>query len=155
MKDKKSVVILLAEDDEDDYILTQKAFKEARLNNRLIRVKDGVELMEYLKHQGNFTNPESSPRPYLILLDLNMPRKDGREALKEIKSDPNFKMIPVVVLTTSRADEDVVKSYDLGVNSFVTKPIKMEDFVQVIKKLTEYWFELVQLPSLGKEVGSG
>lgn len=139
-------VILLAEDDEDDFILTQRAFKQVDLNESIRRVKDGVELMEYLRHEGAFEDKAAHPRPDLILLDLNMPRKDGREALKEIKADECLKSIPVVVLTTSKADEDVICSYDLGVNSFVTKPVKMDRFVQAVKKIYEYWVLLVELP---------
>ena len=110
-------------------------------------MKDGEELMHYLRHQNDFSNPEKSPEPSLILLDLNMPRMDGREALREIKSDPKLRHIPVVVLTTSRAEEDVVRSYDLGVNSFIAKPVTFQGMVEAMKVLGKYWFEVVALPS--------
>jgi CheY-like chemotaxis protein len=139
--------MLLAEDDDDDYFLTQQALKENRLLNEVRRVKDGEELMDYLRHQGEFSESGQSPEPSLILLDLNMPRKDGREALKEIKSDPMLRHIPVVVLTTSRAEEDVVRSYQLGVNSFITKPVTFQGLVDAMKTLGRYWFEVVQLPT--------
>ena len=129
------VLILLAEDDDDDYFLTCKALQENRLRNQLIRVKDGEELMSYLRREGQFTEPEKSPEPSLILLDLNMPRKDGREALREIKGDEKLCHIPVVALTTSRADEDVVRSYQFGVNSFITKPVTFQGLVEAMKAL--------------------
>lgn len=143
---KNPVTILMADDDEDDRLLTQDAFKEYRVCNDLRFVEDGEELMEYLHGKGKFSDPQSSPRPGLILLDLNMPRKDGREALEEIKSDPNLRSIPVVVLTTSKAEEDIVRSYDLGVNSFITKPVTFEGLVEVVKTIGKYWIEIVELP---------
>lgn len=141
------VRILLAEDDDDDYFLTAKALKENRLLNEVSRVKDGEELMNYLQHHGVFSNADRSPEPSLILLDLNMPRKDGLEALHEIKSNPELRHIPVVVLTTSRAEEDVVRSYQLGVNSFITKPVTFQGLVEAMKALGRYWFEVVELPT--------
>src|SRR5207302_1889890 len=108
---------------------------------------DGEDLMSYLHHQGQFSNAGESPAPSLILLDLNMPRKDGREALREIKSDAALRHIPVVVLTTSRAEEDVVRSYQLGVNSFITKPLTFQGLVEAMKALGRYWFEVVELPT--------
>ena len=143
---KQPIPILMADDDEDDRLLTQDAFKEYRVGNDLLFVEDGEELMDYLHRKGKFTDPQSSPRPGLILLDLNMPRKDGREALEEIKSDPDLRSIPVVVLTTSKAEEDIVRSYDLGVNSFITKPVTFEGLVEVVKTLGKYWIEIVELP---------
>jgi len=140
------VRILLAEDDDDDFFLTHKALKENRLRNEVSRVKDGEELMDYLRHQGQFKTTAPA-EPSLILLDLNMPRKDGREALREIKSDPKLRHIPVVVLTTSRAEEDVVRSYQLGVNSFITKPVTFNGLVDAMKALGRYWFEVVELPA--------
>jgi two-component system, response regulator len=140
------VRILLAEDDDDDYFLTRKALEENRLRNEVLRVKDGEELMDYLHHAGNFSDVGHSPEPSLILLDLNMPRKDGREALREIKADPTLRHIPVVVLTTSRAEEDVVRSYRYGVNSFITKPVTFQGLVEAMKALGRYWFEVVELP---------
>jgi CheY-like chemotaxis protein len=142
----QSVVILLAEDDEDDFFLTQSALRRARLLNTLIRVKDGEELMDYLHHRGAFADPASSPTPGVILLDLNMPRKSGREALREIKVTPGLRHIPVVVLTTSRADEDIFRSYDLGVNSFITKPVGFDQLAETVRVLGRYWFEIVELP---------
>lgn len=139
--------ILMADDDEDDILLTIKALKESKLLNKLISVKDGEELMDYLKRRGTYENPESSPRPGLILLDLNMPKKDGREALREIKSDESLKDIPIVVFTTSKAEEDIYKSYKLGVNSFITKPVKFEELIGVIASLGNYWFKIVKLPN--------
>jgi two-component system, response regulator len=140
------VRILLAEDDDDDFFLTQQALQQNRLLNEVRRVKDGEELMEYLRHEGAFRNGDVAPQPSLILLDLNMPRKDGREALREIKEDPKLRHIPVVVLTTSRAEEDVVRSYQLGVNSFITKPVTFQGLVDAMKALGRYWFEVVELP---------
>ncbi len=139
--------ILMADDDEDDILLTVKALKQSKLLNRLLSVKDGEELMDYLKRRGKYKNPESSPRPGLILLDLNMPKKDGREALREIKSDESLKDIPIVVFTTSKAEEDIYRSYKLGVNSFITKPVKFEELIGVIASLGNYWFKIVKLPN--------
>jgi CheY-like chemotaxis protein len=144
---EKSITILMADDDEDDRLMTKEAFEEARLANDLRFVVDGVELLDYLHQRGKFSNPKDAPRPGLILLDLNMPRKDGREALKEIKADPNLRQIPIVVLTTSKAEEDIYRSYDLGVNSYITKPVSFEGLVEVILTLTQYWFKIVQLPT--------
>lgn len=142
---KKEIVILMADDDDDDFLLTRKALKESKLLNTLIRVKDGEELLDYLKRRGPYAGKETA-RPGVILLDLNMPRKDGREALKEIKSDEQLNDIPVVVFTTSKAEEDVYRSYQLGVNSFITKPVTFEGLISVMKTLGEYWFEIVELP---------
>ncbi len=146
MINNNEITILMADDDEDDVLLTVKALKQSKLLNRLISVKDGEELMDYLKRKGAYTSPESSPRPGLILLDLNMPKKDGREALKEIKSDDDLKEIPIVVFTTSKAEEDIYRSYKLGVNSFITKPVKFEELISVIASLGNYWFKIVKLP---------
>jgi len=140
------VRILLAEDDDDDFFLTCEALKENRLRNEISRVKDGEELMEYLLHKGEFVR-SAPPEPSLILLDLNMPRKDGREALREIKTDTKLKHIPVVVPTTSRAEEDVVRSYQFGVNSFIAKPVTFEGLVDAMKALGRFWFEVVELPA--------
>ncbi len=135
---KSSMVILMADDDDDDFLLAQKALKQSKLLNTLHRVKDGEELLEYLRNEDR--------RPGVVLLDLNMPRKDGREALKEIKSDPNLCDIPVIVFTTSKAEEDIFKSYQLGVNSFITKPVTFENLIHVMQALGKYWFEIVELP---------
>lgn len=139
-------VILMAEDDEDDYVIARDVFADHRIVNELKWVKDGRELLDYLRRKGKYADPKDSPDPALILLDLNMPRMDGREALGELKSDPKLKRIPVVVLTTSKAEEDIVRSYDLGVNSFIQKPVDFNQFVEVVRTLTQYWLQLVQLP---------
>jgi CheY-like chemotaxis protein len=141
-----SVVILLADDDPDDRMLTTRALKRNRLANEIKTVEDGEELMDYLYRRNQYADSESAPLPGLILLDLNMPRKDGREALQEIKSDPTLRRIPVVVLTTSEADQDILKSYDLGVNAFVTKPVTFDGLANAIKRLGDFWFEIVKLP---------
>ncbi len=140
------ITILMADDDADDCALTKEAFEEGRLMNAIRFVSNGEELLEYLKRQGRFAPPADAPRPGLILLDLNMPRKDGRTVLKEIKSDPDLRTIPVVVLTTSKADEDVYRSYDLGVNSYIVKPVTFEALVDILQTLEKYWFEIVELP---------
>ena len=142
----KMITILLADDDPDDRQLTRDAFAENRLANALHCVEDGEELMEYLQRRGRYDNLRDTPLPGLILLDLNMPRKDGREALKEIKADSNLRRIPIVVLTTSKAEEDILRTYDLGVNSYVTKPVTFKSLVELIKLLGRYWFEVVELP---------
>jgi CheY-like chemotaxis protein len=144
---RELVRILLAEDDDDDFFLTAQALKENRLLNEVTRVKDGEELMHYLRGCGEFEGARRPPEPSLVLLDLNMPKMDGREALREIKSDPKLRHIPVVVLTTSRAEEDVVRSYQLGVNSFITKPVTFQGMVDAMKTLGRYWFEVVELPT--------
>jgi CheY-like chemotaxis protein len=143
---KKSVVILMADDDEDDRLMTKEAFEEVKLLNDFHTVENGEELLDYLCRRGNYADPAQSPRPGLILLDLNMPKKDGRTALAEIKADPSLRHIPIVVLTTSKAEEDVIRSYDLGVNSFIIKPVTFDQLVDKMKTLTKYWFEIVELP---------
>ena len=143
----KPITILLADDDADDRMLARDALAESRLANDLRFVQDGEELMDYLHRRGRYASVESAPRPGLILLDLNMPRKDGREALREIKSAPGLRSIPIVVLTTSKAEEDIYRSYDLGVNSFITKPVTFEGLVAVMRGLGRYWFEIVELPT--------
>lgn len=146
-KERNAIIILLADDDEDDRMLAKDALQESRLANDLYTVEDGEELLDYLHRRGSYADPASSPRPGLILLDLNMPRKDGREALKEIKADPSLRQIPVVVMTTSKAEEDIYRTYDLGANSFITKPVMFESLVRVMKDLSTYWFEIVELPA--------
>ncbi len=143
------IVILMADDDPDDCMLARHAFNEHRLANDLRIVEDGEELLDYLRQRGRFSTPGSAPRPGLILLDLNMPRKDGRQALRELKADPDLRRIPVVVMTSSKAEEDVLRSYDLGANSFITKPVTFDGLVQTVKTLSQYWFEVVQLPRDG------
>jgi CheY-like chemotaxis protein len=144
---KKSIVIVVADDDPDDCLLIKEAFKRGLLINGLRFVEDGEELMDYLRRRGKYKDASLSPRPEVILLDLNMPKKDGREALKEIKSDPDLKSIPVVILTTSKEEEDIFRSYDLGANSYITKPVTFSGLVEAIKSLGKYWFEIVELPS--------
>ena len=138
--------ILMAEDDEDDRLLAQDAFLESRLANPLFFVNDGEELLDYLYNRGYYVSKEHFPLPGLILLDLNMPRKDGREALKEIKSDAKLRQIPIIVLTTSKEEEDILRSYSLGISSFITKPVTFEQLVEVIQCIGQYWFEIVSMP---------
>ena len=145
-KTPNPITILIADDDPDDRLLAKDALQESRLANDLRFVEDGEQLMEYLRRTGNFSDPASSPRPGLILLDLNMPRKDGREALREIKADPELRQIPIIVLTTSKAEEDIYRTYDLGVSSFITKPVTFDSLVGIMKVLAKYWFEIVELP---------
>ena len=140
------ITILMADDDADDRRLTQEAFEEGRLINDVRFVENGEQLLDYLRKQGPYAPPADAPRPGLILLDLNMPRKDGRTVLKELKTDPELRQIPVVVLTTSKADEDIYKSYDLGVNSYIVKPVTFEALVDILQTLEKYWFEIVELP---------
>jgi CheY-like chemotaxis protein len=142
---RHSVTILIADDDPEDRMLAEDALKESRLANDIRFVEDGEELLEYLQARGRYAPPEHTPRPGIILLDLNMPRKDGREALKELKSDPELRRIPVVVLTTSKAEEDIYRTYDLGVNSFITKPVTFDALVQIMRTLGQYWFEIVEI----------
>jgi len=144
--DARPITILIADDDADDRLMASEALEESRLANDLRFVEDGEELLDYLYRRGRFAGEGAAPRPGLILLDLNMPRMDGREALREIKSDPGLRSIPVVVLTTSKAEEDIYRTYDLGVNSFITKPVQFESLVEVMKALGKYWFEIVELP---------
>ena len=143
----KPITILMADDDEDDRLLTQDALAESRVLNELHFVEDGVELLEYLERKGKFEDKSISPRPGLILLDLNMPRMDGREALEAIKANPNLKGIPVVILTTSKQEEDMVKGYNLGAASYITKPVTFDGLVELMKTLGKYWVEFVELPS--------
>ena len=145
-QNRESIVILMADDDADDRFLAAEALREARLKNRINFVTDGEELMAYLLRQGAYADGESFPMPGLILLDLNMPRKDGREALDEMKQHPALKRIPVVVLTTSKAEEDVLRSYDLGVSGYITKPVSFEGLIEVMRAIGRYWLEIVELP---------
>jgi CheY-like chemotaxis protein len=142
----RPITILLADDDEDDRLMTRDALRDARLHNDLRSVIDGVDLLDYLHRRGRYASEGAAPRPGLILLDLNMPRMDGREALAAIKEDPELRSIPVVVLTTSKAEEDIVRSYDLGVNSFISKPVTFLGLVEVMKVFSRYWMEIVDLP---------
>lgn len=147
MKENKTPLILIADDDEDDRMFTKEAFDENFEKNEIRFVNDGVELLDYLRRKNKYSNPALSPRPSIILLDLNMPRMDGREALKEIKTDPKLRTIPVVILTTSRAELDILKTYDLGVNCFITKPVSFTAFLEVTRTLGHYWFNVVKLPN--------
>lgn len=144
--ERKPIVILLADDDEEDRMLACDALAESRVSNNINCVTDGEDLMDYLQHRGKYTTPAAAPRPGLILLDLNMPKKDGREALREIKSNPRLRQIPVVVMTTSKADEDIYRSYDSGASSFISKPVTFDGLVELMKGLGRYWFEIVDLP---------
>jgi two-component system, response regulator len=148
--DRSTITILIADDDEEDLMMTQEALELSRLGNDVRFVHDGEDLMDYLCHRGEYVDPAVAPLPGLILLDLNMPRKDGREAVAEIKANPDLRKIPIVVLTTSRAEEDVFRSYDLGVSSFITKPVTFQGLVEAMKVLAVYWFEIVELPSRPK-----
>jgi CheY-like chemotaxis protein len=146
MDNRKPVTILMADDDADDREFALKAMEHSRLANELRCVEDGEELLEYLYRRGRYADPKSSPRPGLILLDLNMPRVDGREALRELKSDPALKQIPVVVLTTSKTEEDILRSYNLGANCYISKPVTFEGLVEVVKVLNRHWLQIVELP---------
>ncbi len=142
-----SVTIVIADDDSDDRMLIEDAFNESRLANPLVFVEDGEQLLKCLRGEGKYESTGlGKKRPGLILLDLNMPRMDGRTALAQLKADPDLRRIPVIVLTTSKAEEDVLRTYDLGVNSFITKPVSFEALVDVVKTLNHYWIEIVQLP---------
>jgi two-component system response regulator len=153
MATAKPVTILMADDDPDDRQLTREAFEEAKLANELRFVEDGVELLDYLNRRGKYTDPATSPRPGIILLDLNMPRKDGRQALEEVKADPRFRTIRVIILTTSKAEEDILRSYNLSAASYITKPVTFESLVEVVKTLGKYWLEIVELPENDQPAG--
>ncbi|MEW9796563.1 response regulator [Alteromonas sp. CYL-A6] len=145
-KTPSPITILMADDDEDDRFLTIDALKESRVLNTLHCVEDGIELLAYLRREGDYADPATSPRPSLILLDLNMPRMDGREALQNIKADPNLRSIPVVILTTSKEEEDMLRGYDLGCASYITKPVDFDGLVELTRSLGRYWIEIVELP---------
>ena len=144
----KPITILMVDYDPDDRLLVQEAFEENRLINELATVEDGEELMDFLHRRGKFIDTTISPG--LILLDLNMPRKSGLEALREIKADQKLRRLPVVILTTSKAEEDIIRSYDLGVNSFIVKPVTFEALVELIKEIDKYWFQIVELPKFAE-----
>ena len=143
----KPIEILLVEDSAGDVRLVQEALQEAKVRNSMAVVGDGVEALAYLRRQGRYAR---APRPGLVLLDLNLPRKNGFEVLQEIKADDNLKRIPVVVLTTSQSEQDVVKSYDLSANAYITKPVDLEQFLVVVKAIEDFWLEIVRLPVDGK-----
>jgi two-component system response regulator len=147
----KPITILMADDDADDRMMTKEAFSESLIRNDLRFVENGEELLDYLNRRGKYSDPSTSPRPGLILLDLNMPKKDGREALKEIKADPRFKTIRVVVMTTSKAEEDIERTYNLSASSYITKPVTFDALIEVIRVLGKYWLEIVQLPDNGDD----
>ena len=142
----KSCIILLADDDPDDLEMARRALTKNDLAGEIYTVGDGEELLDFLNHRGRFSPPARSPTPALILLDLNMPKMDGREALREIKADPKLRRIPVVVMTTSTAEQDILRSYDLGASSFISKPITLAELVDVTRVLGQYWFDVVRLP---------
>ena len=141
--DALAVDILLVEDNPGDVRLTKEALKDAKVLNEVYVAKDGVEAMEFLTKKGKF---KEAPVPDMILFDLNLPRKDGREVLAEIKKDPKLKHIPVIILTTSKADEDIIKTYNLHANAYITKPVDLNRFVEIIHALEEFWFTIVKLP---------
>lgn len=146
IENKKLLNILMADDDEDDRMLTQEAMDESRVLNKLSFVEDGAELLDYLNGSGKYADREAYPMPGLILLDLNMPKKDGRQALQEIKADPALRRIPVIILTTSKAEEDMLRGYDLGAASYITKPVTFSSLVELMRTLGKYWVEFVELP---------
>lgn len=147
MKDRHSISILIADDDADDRMLIEDAFRESRLSNPLAFVENGEDLLHYLRSEGKYANRGEIKMPRLILLDLNMPKMDGRTALRHLKADPELKRIPVVVLTTSKAEEDILRTYDLGVSSFIAKPVTFQGLVDVVRALNSYWIEIVELPA--------
>lgn len=140
------MVVVVAEDDEDDRLMTEEAFRENGMETKIMFVQDGVELLDYLHRRGKYIDPASSPRPALVLLDLNMPRMDGREALKQMKTDDHLRTIPVTIFTTSKAQEDVVRSYGLGVNCFVSKPVTFTGLVDAVRQISHFWFDLAEIP---------
>ncbi len=147
VKDKGILPILMVDDDEDDRMMTEKALRKNRVINPIQFLSDGEELLDYIKRKGKFSDPGASPRPCFVLLDLNMPRMDGRKALLFLKADPELKKIPVVVLSTSSAEEDILRSYNLGANSFITKPVTFDGLVSTMESLKNYWLEIVELPT--------
>ena len=146
---EKTISVLIAEDDPDDRLLVREALEDIRLCNRLDFVADGRELIEFLRAEGDYAQRAGKPLPRILLLDLNMPRMDGREALKIIKTDPVLRKLPVVVLTASKVEEDIFRTYDLGVNSFITKPVTFLALAYMMTILTSYWLEFVSLPGEG------
>jgi len=144
--DPRPAIILLAEDDPGDQELVKRALTDSKLHNELRIVRDGQEALDYLLQKGSYAKEDTAPRPDLLLLDLNMPKIDGRTLLKRIRSEPEIRRIPVVILTTSKQESDILQAYDLGANSYITKPVTMDGFVQVVSKLEEYWFQIVVLP---------
>lgn len=146
VRDTAAISILVADDDLDDRMLIKEAFEEHNTINRVDFVEDGEQLLAYLRREGAYAHLSGRPYPGLVLLDLNMPKRDGREVLAEMKADAALRRIPVVVLTTSKADEDIICTYGLGVSSFITKPVTFEGLVEITRMLTRYWLEMVELP---------
>ncbi len=143
---RRALTLLVADDDQDDRDMTREALEESRVANDIRFVVDGEELMDYLHRRGRFTNPDHSPRPSLVLLDLNMPKKDGREALQEIQAHPELKSIPIVVLTTSKSEEDIYRSRNLGAQGFITKPVTFEGLVKALREVGQHWLQIVDHP---------
>jgi CheY-like chemotaxis protein len=143
---KTAINILVADDDPDDRLMIKEALEEVRLTNQIDFVEDGVDLMEFLERRGKYEDRKDQALPGMLLLDLNMPRKDGREALKEIRANPDLRRIPVIVLTTSAAEEDILRTYDLGASSFITKPVSFDRLIKTMETMTEYWLQIVSLP---------
>jgi chemotaxis family two-component system response regulator Rcp1 len=146
----KPIEVLLVEDNPGDVRLTKEALKDGKVCNNLHVVEDGVEAVAFLRQQGRY---EEAPRPDLILLDLNLPRKDGRDVLAEIKTDRGLRRIPVVVLTTSKADEDILKAYDLHANCYITKPVDLDQFMSLVRSIEDFWLAMVRLPGIDGEEG--
>jgi CheY-like chemotaxis protein len=146
-KEKKPLLILMADDDDEDFMLLSEAFDEAKLNGRIFRVKDGEELLDYLLYRGRFEDPETSPRPVIILLDLNMPRMDGMRTLAELRTHGILHRIPIIVLTASEAEDDIASSYELGAHSYIIKPVEFKTMVRMLRDFGRYWFDTVRLPS--------
>lgn len=151
MKISKPIEILIADDDLEDQMLIYDALKENHLKNNIQCVENGEELLLYLRNEGKYADRQKYPTPGIVLLDLNMPKKDGREALREIKGDKHLKNIPIIILTTSGAETDILKTYDLGANSFITKPVTFSAMVETMNTLKKYWFEIVELPAENEE----
>jgi len=146
VKEVRTAIVLLVEDNPADQQLTIRAFQQGKLNTKLFLVSDGQEAMDYLLHMDKFSDIKENLRPDLILMDINMPRKDGKQVLKEIRSTPELKAIPVIMLTTSDQEKDIIDSYNLGVNAYISKPVRIKDFMHVVSKLEEFWFTLTLLP---------
>ncbi len=149
-KQLRLVPVLLVEDDPDDVAITQRAFEKGKILNPLHVVRDGEEAIEFLEHVGRYADDEKAPRPGLILLDLNLPRLDGREVLKRIKASPSLRRIPVVVLTTSKEEADVLNCYDSGANTYITKPVEFDNFLKAVVTIGEYWLAIAEIPDGGE-----
>lgn len=143
---RETQTILIVEDNDDDFFATMRAFKKAELANPVQRCTNGDQALDYLFRRGEFSDPDKAPKPGIVLLDLNLPGTDGRQVLRVVKADPDLKKIPVIVLTTSRARQDIERCYADGANSYIQKPVNLEEFVQAITRLREYWFEVALLP---------